>query len=160
MNVILSPTGTLELSPGQKLSLFGTTLSVLSDFIRIYSDLPSWIEICEPVSLILSNIETENPTINVRYMFGNIQEKLSVMKNKLDTSISSAKLKRVPLQLLKRKPIPIKTYTPQFEKKYFKIDTNFIVIQLTRNIILIRKRQNLPSLSSNTNKNSRVQFVN
>lgn len=66
LNVILSPKCQVELSPGQKLSLFESTLSILSDFIRIYSDLPSWIEICEPLVLVLSEIEVKNTAISVR----------------------------------------------------------------------------------------------
>lgn len=50
---------------GQKLELLGRTLGILSDFIRIYSDLPSWVELCEPLVSLLEEIDVKNPTINV-----------------------------------------------------------------------------------------------
>jgi hypothetical protein len=53
----------------QKLSLLGNTLEVLSDFIRIYSDLPSWIELCDPLRSVLNEITVTNPAISVSYYF-------------------------------------------------------------------------------------------
>lgn len=65
LNLLLSPRIKVDLSHGQKLALLVRAFEVLSDFIRIYSDLPSWIELCEPLCSVLNAIDVTNPTISV-----------------------------------------------------------------------------------------------
>ena len=66
INNHLSPiTSKSELATVEKLALFKDSLNILSDFIRIYSDLPSWIEIATPLQSFLSGIRPKNKSVQV-----------------------------------------------------------------------------------------------
>lgn len=106
---LLSPQASRQWTTGEQASLLSLTFDCTTEMIRLYSDLPSLVEILSYISAVLNAIDAKHPTI---------KDQMVEVKSKLEMSLSSAKLKRRPLEMQKRKAIPIQTYQPQFQTQY------------------------------------------
>ncbi|KAG6335951.1 hypothetical protein ID866_3140 [Astraeus odoratus] len=91
-----------------KIDAFGLALELLDRFAGLYKALDGFIELYDPILLILSNLECGKLSEDVQSRLGSIRDKLGRL-------LKFARQSRRPLLLQAHKPIPIPTYIPKFE---------------------------------------------
>ncbi|KAJ3087507.1 nucleolar complex protein 14 [Quaeritorhiza haematococci] len=95
-----------------RLSVLRCTLSLLQQYAQLYRSNPSAIEIFKPIVQILDICDAEAD-------FGtSVQELMKKARNAVQTIVFESQHNRKPLQLQKRKPVPIATYVPKFQENY------------------------------------------
>lgn len=92
-------------------SLLMTVMETLRGFVDIYGGLNSFPEIFLPLArLLLDLAQQENMPAGLQEKFKDAAE---VIKKKVDEH----HMVRQPLQMCKKKPVPIKLLNPKFEEK-------------------------------------------
>ncbi|KAF5333210.1 hypothetical protein D9611_002746 [Ephemerocybe angulata] len=98
-----------------KATLLGLALNLLGRFADMYKGLDGFIELLEPVHVVLQGVDGKK-------LAQNIQSKLASLVESLGRLLRFAREARQPLRLQAHKPIPIATYVPKFESS----SSNFI----------------------------------
>ncbi|KAJ6615604.1 nucleolar protein 14 [Mycena sp. CBHHK59/15] len=91
-----------------KAQLLGLALELLSRFADMYKALEGFVDLYEPIYDILQNIREQS-------LAGDLQTRLSSVKDITRRLLKFAREARQPLLLQAHKPIPIPTYIPKFE---------------------------------------------
>lgn len=93
-------------------SILLSVVETLRGFVNVYENLASFPEIFMPMSSLLDEvIEQANIPDILR---GNMEALTDLIKKKADKHETS----RLPLQMRKQKPAPIKLLNPKFEEEY------------------------------------------
>ncbi|XP_030511776.1 nucleolar protein 14 isoform X1 [Rhodamnia argentea] len=101
-------------SDGFRASVLASMIETLSGFAGIYGKLSSFPEIFMPISsLLLEVAQQQNMPNELRNKFEDVAQ---LIKRKADEH----QMLRQPLQLRKRKPVPIKQLNPKFEENFVK----------------------------------------
>ncbi|KAF6761973.1 nucleolar protein 14 [Ephemerocybe angulata] len=98
-----------------KATLLGLALNLLGRFADMYKGLDGFIELLEPVHVVLQGVDGKK-------LAQNNQSKLASLVESLGRLLRFAREARQPLRLQAHKPIPIATYVPKFESS----SSNFI----------------------------------
>ncbi|KAF8450247.1 nucleolar protein 14 [Boletus edulis BED1] len=91
-----------------KIDALGLALGLLERFADMYKSLDGFIELYEPIQLILSKLECGR-------LSEDIQSRVSSLQDKIARLLKFALQSRKPLLLQAHKPIPISSYIPKFE---------------------------------------------
>ncbi|XP_074309615.1 uncharacterized protein LOC141644075 isoform X2 [Silene latifolia] len=93
----------------------GVLLSVvetLKGFVNIYGDLKAFPETFLPISALLIEV------VHQKNMPDPLQEKLRDLSEQIRTKAEEHHISRRPLQMRKKKPVPIKLLNPKFEENF------------------------------------------
>lgn len=88
-----------------------TVIENLRGFVDIYSELSSFTEIFSPISLLLNEVAQQGNLPDI------LQEKSKDVAQLIKKKINEHQILRRPLQMRKKKPVPIKLLNPKFEEK-------------------------------------------
>ncbi|KAH7887461.1 Nop14-like protein [Phlebopus sp. FC_14] len=91
-----------------KIDAFGLVLDILDRFADMYKALDGFIELYDPIHLILTRLECQG-------LSAGVQSRVSSVQDKLGRLLKFARRARRPLVLQAHKPIPIPTYIPKFD---------------------------------------------
>ena len=91
-----------------KLDLMSLSLELLGRCAEMYKSLDGFIELYDPILLILTGISTKRLPSGLVRQFTQLADKLSRL-------LKFAQQARQPLLLQSHKPIPIATYVPKFD---------------------------------------------
>lgn len=87
-------------------------MELLKGFTNIYAGFSSFSEIFSPILLLLHKIlEVDNYP---KLLIANTKEAIQL----IEKQVKEHHMLRQPLQMHKKKPMPIKLLTPKFEEKY------------------------------------------
>ena len=88
-----------------------TMVETLRGFVDIYKELSSFPEIFSPISMLLLEVaQQDNMPATLQDKFKDVAELINEQANKHLVT-------RKPLQMRKKKPVPIKLIAPKFEEK-------------------------------------------
>ncbi|KAI9387237.1 hypothetical protein POPTR_010G140100v4 [Populus trichocarpa] len=91
-----------------------TMVETLQGFVDIYKELSSFPEIFLPISMLLLEVaQQENMPATLQDKFKDVAELINKKANKHH-------MMRKPLQMQKKKPVPIKLVAPKFEENFVK----------------------------------------
>lgn len=91
-----------------------TMVETLQGFVDIYKELNSFPEIFLPISMLLLEVaQQENMPATLQDKFKDVAELINKKANKHHMT-------RKPLQMQKKKPVPIKLVAPKFEENFVK----------------------------------------
>ncbi|KAJ6891366.1 nucleolar protein 14 isoform X2 [Populus alba x Populus x berolinensis] len=91
-----------------------TMVETLQGFVDIYKELNSFPEIFLPISMLLLEVaQQEN-------MPATLQDKFKDVAELINKKANEHHMKRKPLQMQKKKPVPIKLVAPKFEENFVK----------------------------------------
>ncbi|KAJ3045949.1 nucleolar complex protein 14 [Rhizophlyctis rosea] len=105
-----------EEEEGMKISVLVGAVQLLGRFARLWGNEGvgvAFVEVFEPVLEVLRAVDVGDGGLE-----GVGKEAVTTVVSLIEGLIASAKLKRRPLQLQKKKPIPIATYVPKFQEHY------------------------------------------
>ncbi|KAH0840168.1 Nop14-like family-domain-containing protein [Lanmaoa asiatica] len=91
-----------------KIDALGLALALLERFADMYKSLDGFIELYEPINLILSGLECGQ-------LSEDVQSRVASLQDKITRLLKFARQSRKPLLLQAHKPIPIPSYIPKFE---------------------------------------------
>eukprot|EP00842_Homolaphlyctis_polyrhiza_P004176 jgi/Hompol1/475/HPOL_004516-RA len=94
-----------------KVALLAQSMHLLSRCSRTWNETGCSIEIFAPTMSLLTHLDISKLT-------GTAHDLITAAANNIQSQVASAKLKRRPLQMQKRKAIPIPTFVPKFEEQY------------------------------------------
>lgn len=111
--VIQKPNLTSLLSISQaseqaKTDLLGLAFELLGRFAELYKGIDAFIELYEPILVILQNVDADN-------LIEGLRVQLAKLTDSLQRLLKFSRQARQPLRLQAHKPIPIPTYIPKFE---------------------------------------------
>ncbi|KAF9674232.1 hypothetical protein SADUNF_Sadunf10G0106100 [Salix dunnii] len=97
-----------------RVSVLVTMVETLRGFVDIYKELSSFPEIFVPISMLLLEVaQQDNMPATLQDKFKDVAELINEQANK-------HLLTRKPLQMRKKKPVPIKLIAPKFEENFVK----------------------------------------
>lgn len=89
-----------------------TVIESIRGFVDIYERLSSFPEIFLPIAMLLHEVA------QVDNMPSALQEKFEDVALIINKKVDEHNMLRQPLQMRKKKPVPIKLLNPKFEEKY------------------------------------------
>ncbi|KAG9140132.1 hypothetical protein Leryth_015745 [Lithospermum erythrorhizon] len=96
-------------------SVLAANIETLNGFITIYDQMNSFPEIFSPISNLLHKL------VDQKYMPDALKDRMGEVARLIDTKIEEHHKLRLPLQMRKKKILPIKLYEPKFvEEGYVK----------------------------------------
>ncbi|KIJ69877.1 hypothetical protein HYDPIDRAFT_23036 [Hydnomerulius pinastri MD-312] len=97
-----------SLTEQSKIDALGLALNLIDRFADMYKAMDGFIELFEPIRLVLSGLEFKK-------LSENIQTRLTSVQDNVGRLLRFARHSRRPLLLQAHKPIPIPSYIPKFE---------------------------------------------
>lgn len=88
-----------------------TVIETLRGYVNIYEGFSSFPEIFLPFSVLLLEVAKQE---NMPYL---LQNKFKDVAQLIQTKAEEHYLLRLPLQMRKRKPVPLKLLNPKFEER-------------------------------------------
>lgn len=103
------------LSDKFKSSMLVTVVETLKGYVHIYEKLSSFSEIFLPISDLLHEV-LQKANLLPSLLQGNMSDVINLIK----TKAGEQQMLRLPLQMRKQKPAPIKLLNPKFEESFVK----------------------------------------
>ncbi|KIK96407.1 hypothetical protein PAXRUDRAFT_825971 [Paxillus rubicundulus Ve08.2h10] len=91
-----------------KIDALGLALDLIDRFAEMYKALDGFIELYEPILVVMSGLECGE-------LSESVQSRVASLQDKMGRLLRFARQSRKPLLLQAHKPIPIPTYIPKFE---------------------------------------------
>lgn len=92
-------------------SILVVVTDTLQGYVNIYEEFKSFPEIFLPISNILTELEGQDHTP------GALKDKIKATVELINKKADEHHMLRLPLQMRKQKPVPIKLLNPKFEEK-------------------------------------------
>ncbi|KAJ6718589.1 NOP14 [Salix purpurea] len=97
-----------------RVSVLVTMVETLRGFVDIYKELSSFPEIFSPISMLLLEVAQQDN------MPATLQDKFKDVAELINKQANEHRETRKPLQMHKKKPVPIKLLAPKFEENFVK----------------------------------------
>ncbi|KAL8254000.1 hypothetical protein R6Q59_032221 [Mikania micrantha] len=93
-------------------SMLVAVVDTLQGYVNIYEDLKSFPELFLPISNLLSELAGQN------HMHDALKDKIKATVQLINKKADEHHMLRLPLQMRKQKPVPIKLLNPKFEENF------------------------------------------
>ncbi|KAI7748626.1 hypothetical protein M8C21_012426 [Ambrosia artemisiifolia] len=97
-------------------SMLAAVVDTLQGYVNIYEEFKSFPEIFLPISSLLTKLEAQDHTPDT------LKDKINATVQLINKKVDEHHMLRLPLQMRKQKPVPIKLLNPKFEEKDYDPD--------------------------------------
>lgn len=102
-----------------------SVMELLKGFTNVYTGFSSFSEIFSPILLLLHKILLVDNY--PKLLIANTKEVIQL----IEKQVNECQMLRQPLQMRKKKPVPIKLLTPKFEEKYVRLFIFLLSLQVS-----------------------------